>query len=659
MQLLGSYQSQLTTWYYQGLLNLLKQAVQLGDYSGNTTFDTDTVQALITSAQSFNQLPVDSVGSVVTDDYLNNPLQLLAIRFASLAQEVSSFTSTAEALISIIKKDSTLLEQLLNAGSLDAWCKSLPQVGGAQTAQWDFAMGLGKVSSDISLVDPNTGVLYTTYPNINTYLPVDTGQIGSCLSPNSKTKTITVNNLTWNYANSSSQIEELSGPDWTELSFLEPAPEVLYLGINAEIQLPTTGNLILSDWLQFSGSTPNGLVPTYLRILFTPRQVQRTFTGIVNGTPIVLSANGYSFSLNNVNVFSDSTFYSETFNYTLDAQGGTLTPIDLPSTVTIMFTEMYPAYQCSVNGNDWSDPIMLDINRPYPDNATKFEPISWGPDQSFPVTDEEGNATGIYMTMVAPLQNEFYLEITATPNPNVGLSTSLTVQFDQPTYMTGIHLSTFTTYPAILTSLAVMDFDTSTNILQSPVTLDRELTITFPRQIIREATLTFYQPNYTFKTYTVTPPDEIRRNIMAQIQPLLPYTVQRTAPPNPISYTGCLYEFGFENIYGEDVSTITPTVFVSGPYLFDGSPEVMRFDALTDGTISSYLCYKAYDGNDSVVDENTTGILITPGTAMCFPLSEAVNRLDIDHTNIWIKFVHRSSNALVEKFLLQVTTDVQ
>ena len=182
MQLLGAYESQLATWYYQGLLNLLSQAVQAGDYSGNATFDTATIQQLIAEAQSFAALPTDSAGQRVTDDYLNRPLQLLAIRYASLAQEVSSFTTTANALISVIKKDTSLLDQLISAGSIDAWCKSMPQLGGAQTAQWDFTMGLGKISNDIPLKDPNTGIIYTPSPEINTYLSTSTGLIGGGLS---------------------------------------------------------------------------------------------------------------------------------------------------------------------------------------------------------------------------------------------------------------------------------------------------------------------------------------------------------------------------------------------------------------------------------------------------------------------------------------------
>ena len=109
MQLLGAYESQLATWYYQGLLNLLSQAVQAGDYSGNATFDTATIQQLIAEAQSFAALPTDSAGQRVTDDYLNRPLQLLAIRYASLAQEVSSFTTTMFQIRLLMKRGGCLI----------------------------------------------------------------------------------------------------------------------------------------------------------------------------------------------------------------------------------------------------------------------------------------------------------------------------------------------------------------------------------------------------------------------------------------------------------------------------------------------------------------------------------------------------------------------
>ena len=46
MQLLGNYQSTLSSSYYQQLVTLLQQAIQAGDFGGGQVFDQAALVAL-------------------------------------------------------------------------------------------------------------------------------------------------------------------------------------------------------------------------------------------------------------------------------------------------------------------------------------------------------------------------------------------------------------------------------------------------------------------------------------------------------------------------------------------------------------------------------------------------------------------------------------
>ena len=66
MELLGSYNSQLTPSYYQQLLALLDAAITAGDLSAGSAFNKSTLLALEQQAQSFSQLPTGNAGTRVT-----------------------------------------------------------------------------------------------------------------------------------------------------------------------------------------------------------------------------------------------------------------------------------------------------------------------------------------------------------------------------------------------------------------------------------------------------------------------------------------------------------------------------------------------------------------------------------------------------------------
>ena len=126
MQLLGNYQSTLSSSYYQQLVTLLQQAIQAGDFGGGQVFDQAALVALQKQAQNFSTLPQPSAGQVVTDESFNNPFTLLAAQFTALLNESNAFATQMAALLSVLGKDTALVDQLLAEADLQTWASTIP-----------------------------------------------------------------------------------------------------------------------------------------------------------------------------------------------------------------------------------------------------------------------------------------------------------------------------------------------------------------------------------------------------------------------------------------------------------------------------------------------------------------------------------------------------
>lgn len=105
------------------------------------------------------------------------------------------------------------------------------------------------------------------------------------------------------------------------------------------------------------------------------------------------------------------------------------------------------------------------------------------------------------------------------------------------------------------------------------------------------------QENYSIKEYQDESQDALRRNTMNSLESSAPFSVRVSLPAVPVIYRGYQYEFGFENLAALDSGISTPGVFVHGPLTVPGCPDVLRIDAETTGTVSLYVCYRAYDAN--------------------------------------------------------------
>jgi hypothetical protein len=728
MQLLGNYQSTLSSSYYQQLVTLLQQAIQAGDFGGGQVFDQAALVALQKQAQNFSTLPQPSAGQVVTDESFNNPFTLLAAQFTALLNESNAFATQMAALLSVLGKDTALVDQLLAEADLQTWASTIPAVTGATPIMWDFGVGYGPIAP-LSLTgiwtDPATSATYPNNPtlssNLATVLLPGLTATASGLTCPQNIATVPVNNLTWTYTTGNAQVEVLNQDSWTKLTLLEPQPLINFSSTPSVT--PAASPFVVT------GTSNLGSLPVYIQTSFVGRQ-RHTTASATNGTTISLSP--YRVDTDEVFVFvgygtTKQQLLSSATDYTVD-QYGNFTPITLAAaatTVDIFFEEEFPAYQCSVDQVNWSPLLMLDPARPYPDGATLFPPIAWSMDSkgnlALPVTDEIGTPTGMYIEIGSAVPTQAYLlQAVGQASPNtVGATALLEIDFAQLSYLTVLRVTPFTTFPMILTKVEIQGITTNTRqtVWSGSTPIDQPTALHLDQimginPLVSKVFLTFYQPNYSLKQQTVTPPDALRLNVMSQLQAVLPFNARNVVPPPAVVYTGAQYEFGVADVSGE-AWTASSGVFVSGPNRFVGIPELIRFDAVSTDGISNatytgtyvppnlinkipsaqnssgslahmmsgeslamsedtsggpvdfYLCFQAFDNTGTVIKQNLTGYLLpTGGSGQCFSFtypfingwsigSGALSQ--IDHVDFYIKIVHRSSSAVAQHYMLQVT----
>jgi hypothetical protein len=340
-------------------------------------------------------------------------------------------------------------------------------------------------------------------------------------------------------------------------------------------------------------------------------------------------------------------------------------------TVNVQVTEYFPGYQCSINNMDWSPAVMFDARNPFSDVRTNHFPLEITADGWFPVVDELGSPLGIQIQPVpGNITYEALLRIEVVASPSFGVTGTLEIEFDRPGYYNGLRLSPFVNMPISLTQIraeGMLVLGSTPPIFEGDVLIDRPVSIRFDDGAgnpiyVRRLYLDFYQPNYDLKEHLVNPADQARQDALASLQTVLPFSDRAVQGAVPISLVGAQYEFGLRDIAGERynpmpvVPTIPPEippgrgVFVSGPFHLDGMPEIIRLDADITGQVDCYLiCRPAgiLATADRVVQQ------LVPGTAFSFP--DAWTAGALTSADFYLKWVFRSDDAVLTRFLLQVT----
>lgn len=435
-----------------------------------------------------------------------------------------------------------------------------------------------------------------------------------------------------------------SANDWTQVASTLTAladPAVVSGRIIITFKGHTAGNWLLDDFRVH--------LPMNLSQFSVNQDDVSVYIPKVNGQPVTI-------------FFQDEHFVID------DISNITFMGLDDAITYTVRFTENFPGYQCSINEKVFSPLIMMDPNRPYPDTEKLFNPIEIGLDSSnrrtlFPITDETGVPNGLTIQVVGRPMFEYYFQISTPGQPQAGATAVLEIDLSSPAYLNGVSLAPFSAFPMRLSKVEIEPFITDTRqILGTPNTLiDRPLALTFPTTLLRKIFLTCHQESYNLTEHVVKPTDSLRRDTLASVQSVLPFNIHRAGKTVPVFFRGAQYAFGLEDIAGLAATPVLPGVFISGPYHFGFAPEVFRFDAdIFDpnsiNTSNVYLCWIAYNSAGLIIDQELSGVMINQGACEIWPFASLslLDRGNIHNIDIFLKFVIRDKNAVVQRFLLQV-----
>jgi hypothetical protein len=294
MQLLGPYKSNIAQWYYQQLLSILNQAVAAGDYGGGSAFNQQTLQALVNQAQSLVLSFPSTANTTVLDEDFNYPTSILSGQYAAIQSELNQFVTNVQTLISVLEKDTVLLEYLLNQGVLGQWMAEILIAAGAITFSWDFNVGYGKSVGVIPNTDPTNLVVYPNSPVLDVLFDTADSLFITGLLPATNNTIYSPNNLAWTYTTPGLyEVNYDENNTWTDISFLVNEPQLTFLQPSLEVLLPATAANVFT----LSGVSTQRGIPIYVRTLFQPRGNQTTLSSepvITNSTESFAVAPGDS-----------------------------------------------------------------------------------------------------------------------------------------------------------------------------------------------------------------------------------------------------------------------------------------------------------------------------------------------------------------------------
>jgi len=431
--------------------------------------------------------------------------------------------------LSVLDRDSDAIDRLLYAAEMETWMVSRPQFSGAARFGYDLSSTHGQVPSDVSMVDPTTGVrcldaaLLDRQP-IDVSFLVDGKLVRGIGAPIvSVDRTLPIN-LVWSESTRGTE-ETLSGPDWTQYTLLAPARLLTFKAPSAAVILPKShsGEQIL----EVRGQQVAGNLPVYVKIVFVPRRRKVAISQCVDKAAQSLSA--YRISPDDIIVYDAAQSYEQDQDFQIDLTAGHSDIVPRATlagkTVNVQVTEYFPGYQCSINNMDWSPAVMFDAITPFPDVRKNYFPIAIA-DGWFPVVDELGSPLGIEIQPVsANINYEALLRIEVVASSSFGVTGTLEIEFDRPGYYNGLRLAPFVNMPVSLTQIraeGMLTLGTTPPIFEGDVLIDRPVSIRFADSFgkpiyVRRLYLDFYQPSYDLKEHLVNPADQARQDALARL----------------------------------------------------------------------------------------------------------------------------------------------
>ena len=678
MELMGAYISNLPELYSQELLNLLEAGVAVGDYGGGALVNQQAAAELQAEAGDFATLPTILAGSRALAQSINYPMALLAARYAAMVTEQQDFVTRMEQYLTVLEADAEMVEQLLVAVELANWVQQLPHLTDAETFCADFGATHGPIDATLPLTDPATSVAYVDGSGNPLRMNDVSAVIGGSLevglgSPLASSSSAAPSNLDWTYSYDPDNVIVLSGPDWASLTLMAPSP-LLSLGAPAaNVILPdsqSSAHVLEVRMAPSQAATSN--LPVFVNITFLPRPRLDTFAiDPDNWATQVFSLGPNRCTAVGLIVYDVAKSYTEGQDYQLDITNSHWNFIPMASlagkTVNVLVTEYFPAYQCSVNNEDWSPALFFDAGNLYPNPQQSFVPVAIEQDPQgvwFPVTDEMGTPVGIYMRPAIFLAMEYLVRVETPGNENtgVGMNAVLEVELERPGYYTSIQVEPFTALPAYLTQIQVegIEIGQIVTVFTGNVLVDRAMGIRITQPdgapvYVRTVYLSLVQNNYSLTDEVIDPADQVRRDALAQIQAVIPFTTRQIEASVPQHVTGTQYALGVRNISALAEVFSGTGVLVSGPFAVDGCPEIVRVDVDCSGPVGCYLYCKLYDEAGGTPQPILVGLLPS-GTTLSFQdFVHTLGSPSVVQVEFFLKWVISDANAVLNRYLLQVS----
>lgn len=688
MKLLGSYPNQISSFQYQELLKLLQDSLVSGDYGGGRLFDAEASRKLKAQAEDFTSLSFPSAGDRTQADSLNYPLSIVQARYNALSKERKAFLQRLEAFLAVLEKDASLIKQLLGAEQLKTWLEWIPRHGTADWFSQDFVASTGEVSGTISAVDPALGSaspLFDDSVQEASFLLPNGSQVSGLTAP-ANIRQIVPTQMSW-FWTSTGTPEEVYGKDWTRLSVLQDKPNLTFGSPQVTMVSPETRSI--TGVFEISGSSILGNVSVLVRTLEVPVRRQRTYSAT---GPFYLSP--YRASREDLIVTVGTASYESNLDYDLDTDKesrGLFTPKSslIGQQVVVSFTEFVPAYQCSLNGLDWSPTVVFDKEHPWGDSLQAI-PLNIQGD-AFPLIDEKANDLGLKIRLLSAPPEAYLFRVTTPVASSKGLEAWLRVEFDRPAYINSLTFEPLSVFPMKLIRVLGENFTSGSGevLFSGEAVIEDATTIRFSRQLVKDVVLVFRQENYTFKEHLIPPEDRLRKEALLRVQSLIPKTVlPRVNNIEMIRKMGVQYQLGLRGIYGEDwqpypfgKDSIRPSVVSIGPYEVAGMPEVVVFDAQYTGEVDFYVYTIPFDQSGNAI----TGFFkkAEPGYGFSVldlpemdpgpfdasypdkPIGGAVrgqvydhiliNNAHISKARLFVKAVIRTADSVIQRFSLQVS----
>ena len=664
MNLLGNYPSGLVTQHYEQLLALLNQSLAAGDYGGGTLVDAAVIAQLQQHAQDFSSLPAIASGSRATADQILYLMDILSARYGAISAECQAFLDKMSGLLGVLESESGLIDQLLAQGNLELWVARRGPLSEAAQFYQDFSATHGPTDISIPLIDPSSSLLIPAQvQNVDWMLNPIAGLEAEPVRRGVAAGTPPVRHapisLSWQYPSGSLQEDNETGPDWGLLSLLETKPLLTY-GPPALTPI-TYGPTGVNAYPLISGTSLAGNVPVYVQIVKVERLLKATVR--TSGAGVAVTFSQYPITGNQFTVLDTARSYDQGIDYTVNPAGQFVpTSVTANKTLTVLYTAMFPGYRGSLNQLDWSSTLLFDSARPYPDGVTGPVQII---DNQFPVLDDQDYPLGLFLSPQQIITGEGKFVINTPVMNSYGITATLTVQLDKPTYVDGLHLAPFSQYPVHLQRINAcgMTADSTTTVWSGDLTLDRPLSIRFARQLVSQFQVVLYQENYTYQSYVLDALDKLRRDALVNIQSVLPFSFRRINISKSSQVSGAQYDLGIADIYGEDNGSdhaAPAVVIVSGPMEIEGTPELLRLDAEYCGVNTKFYLIDVPFGSNGVKADSAllvshpNGFPVTPGTAFSYIPPSAIPVTS--KVQFYIKVVLSDAYAVLERILMQSTT---